>query len=269
MNKNHIFNIDIDDPNFSSELDPIKSHSNIADIYKYRPPYTNEFFTEIAKKLQLNSEMNILDICCGRGELASGLSKYVMHINAVDASAEMLKNAIQRDNITYHLSDINKNALPFATKIDHVLIGSAIHWIRSDTIQSIINNHLHEKSMILVSHTLFKFDDEQFTQSLNDLNSKYGKTNRSVDLWGRSKMNKCGYKEVDSLRLTRKVTFDINFLFMNQLSYAYHNFYENIVSNPTVYKQDFFETISPFAKNGHLSGQLINWGLLYCPSHTN
>ena len=143
MNKSH-FIIDIDSPDFPLKTDAIKMHSRIADVYKFRPPYKDIFFQQLADKLKLKSTSDILDLCCGRGELASGMINFARNIYGVDGSSEMLSNSIKKPNITYYQADINNNLLPFKDKFDYFTIGTAIHWIRSVALNSIIHNHLRK-----------------------------------------------------------------------------------------------------------------------------
>lgn len=68
--------VDVDNPRFKSSIDPISSHSRIANFYKFRPPYIEEFFVDASRKLELSKNSVILDLCCGRGELASRFAAF-------------------------------------------------------------------------------------------------------------------------------------------------------------------------------------------------
>ena len=263
-----IFAIDVDNPKFSPTLDPISSHSRIADFYKYRPPYIKDFFHEASIKLDLTKKDNLLDLCCGRGELSAGFSQYINNIQAVDGSNEMLKNAIDLDNVNYHLADVNLDQMLFIKDIDRVVIGSAIHWITGEKLLKIAKNNLDKHGKFFVSHTLFKFDDQPYFNGLITLNKKYGRSYGNVDLWGQDKFKTCGFIPVDKIRLARKVSFDIEFLYGNQLSYAYQDFYKNIFKNVAVYKNELINTVSPFSLNGRISATLVNWAVIYGPAIT-
>jgi len=256
--------IDIDNPEFPSAINPIESHSKIANFYKYRPPYTVDFFSQLSAKLRSGTDTNFLDLCCGRGELASGISSYANKIYAVDGSKEMLSNSIPKNNVTYSLADVNNDELIFTEQVDHFLIGSAIHWIKQEALKRIIDSYLKRNGTVVIAHPLFMFDMEEFNEPLARLNERFGKKRgNSVDLWGRDKLNKCEFKEINQVRILKNVEFGINFLFMNQLSYAYREFYEKVKSEPEAYKNEFMNTMTPFAKNGRLKAKLVNWAIVY------
>lgn len=255
--------VDMDNPEFRPTLDPVSSHSRIADFYKYRPPYLKDFFCEASAKLDLTKNDNMLDLCCGRGELSSGFSQYVNSIKAVDGSSEMLRNAIDLKNVNYHLADVNADEMPFIEDIDQVVIGSAIHWITRKKLSMIAKCNLKKNGNFFVSHTLFNFDDQPYFSDLVELNKKYGRSYGVVDLWGEEKFKSCGFKQVEKIRLVRKVSFDVDFLFRNQVSYAYGDFYENIFDNIDAYKSDLINEVSPFKLNGKISATLVNWAVIY------
>lgn len=258
------FLVDVDNDQFVPEIDPISSHSRIAGFYKFRPPYIKDFFLAASKKLNLGENTTLLDICCGRGELASQFCDFSKEVYAVDGSEEMLKNKINRDNVRYFQCDINRDELAIPDKVDHVVIGSAIHWVKQATLERIIANHLGELGKFLVAHTLFRLDDEDYFPPLQKLNEKFGKkSGNTVDLWGAKKMEACNYKQLDQLRLVRPVSFGIEYLFLNQMSYAYDEFFDKTTQNFDRYKQEFVEAISPFVINKNLSGNLVNWGVIY------
>jgi SAM-dependent methyltransferase len=256
--------------NFEKSLEDIiaiNHHSRLASVYKYRPPYTNEFFIEASKKLSLNKTMNLLDLCCGTGELSRGFQRYVSHIDAVDGSLNMLKNFTASDNVTCHLLNVNDGLLPFNKLIDHILVGSAIHWIQYQALKLIIEKNCKLNSLILLSHPSFIFEEE-IAAELNKINKKYGNDpdKLKVDFTGRTLMEKLKFNKVDKLKLSKDINLSVNFLFNNQLSYAYGNFYKNILTFPENYKKEFFEKILPFAKNGYLPAKLINSAVFYATS---
>lgn len=262
------YKIDVDNDQYKSSLGSITSHSRIAEFYKYRPPYMESFFQIAANKLNLSNDSVLLDLLCGRGELASRFSNFSNEIFAVDGSHEMMNHKIEKDNVTYFQRDVNQQALGLPQSVDHVLIGSAIHWIKQNALQKIINNSIKPNGRFLVSHTLFRSDEGDYGLSLKELNRKFGRSldqENGVDLWGKDKMYACGYQQVDNIRLVQTVTFQIDYLFYNQLSYAYGDFYDNVMSNINQYKKEFLSVVSPFIKNGKLSSKLVNWGVIYAP----
>lgn len=259
------FIVDVDNPAFKPEVHPITAHSRIAGVYKFRPPYLKDFFRQAANRLGLIKTDKLLDLCCGRGELSAGFSEYVNHINAVDGSCEMLQNSIPSNNVKYYLMDVNGEQLIFAEKADCLLVGSAVHWIKSKNLSELIISNLSLTGKVFISDTLFRFDGQPYAEVLRNLNMKYGRADGGIDLWGRDKLNACGFFQSDQIRMIANVKFDIDFLYKNQLSYAYKNFYKILSSEENKYKKEFYDVLLPFCSDGRLSATLVNWAVIYSP----
>lgn len=242
----------------------IYAHSILAKFYKFRPPYLDVFFNELSLKLGIKSEERILDLCCGKGELAKGFSKLAGEIYAVDGSPEMLSDSFKDEKIIYHLCNVNSGTLPFDEKFNYILIGTAIHWIRDYALTPIVNHNLLTNGRICIIHRSLDFDEQDFNESLRWLNSKYGKKiDYKPDFSGADKMKKCGLIEVDRLSIEKTVSFDLKYLYLNQLSLAYGTFQNNVIMKPDAYKNEFIETISPYVNDGRLSGRLTNNAIIY------
>lgn len=255
--------IDIDNPDYKPEVNPIISHSRLAKVYQFRPPYLDDFFKISSEKMCLNQESSLLDLCCGRGELASRFSPFVKSIVAIDGSEEMLNNRIQCENIKYIKRDINLNGISVNSQFNFVVIGSAIHLIKREHIRSLIENSIMEEGGILITHTLFKYDPS-YVERLHHVNSIFGRTlSNFVDLQGKNKMEDLGYELVDKIRIEKEVNFGIEYLINNQLSYAYHEFYNRLVKDIEEYKRSLKLALAPYSVKGKLSARLINWGLIY------
>lgn len=242
----------------------IYAHSSIAKYYKYRPPYLNEFFTHLASKLTIQQDDSVLDLCCGRGELANGVSKFAKNIYAVDGSPEMLAHSFKDEKIHYHLSNVNLGFLPFEDKFNHILIGTAIHWIRDDALTSIINNNLAPNGKICIIHRTLELVDQEVDHSLRMLNSKYGaRFDRKPDFFGADKLEKSGFHDAARFKLEKMVNFDLKYLYLNQVSRAYGVFQRNILSNSSNYKKDFIALISDHLNRSQFSAKVKNYAAIY------
>lgn len=242
----------------------ISVHDKIASFYHYRSPYLADFFLEISVRLKLGHYSKLLDLCCGRGELSEGLSKYVGTVSAVDGSKKMLSHSINKDNISYHLCDVNQCNLPFVDTFDCIAIGTAIHWVRDYALLQICNLHLNPGGYLLITHRGLDFSGEKYFETFESINQRFGKKRkRKLDLTGRSKLLSLGFDEVDSMRMTTPVSLDLNFLYMNQLSLAYGNFYKKTFHEPLGYKNALMESMRPFANEGGLHAKLFNFAVIY------
>ena len=222
------------------------------------------FFQQASNKLDLSKNGIMLDLCCGRGELASGFSGYVNKVIAIDGSTEMLDHSIHRDNVTYHCADVNNDEMLFFETVDSIVIGSAIHWITRKKIFDVISKNLSNKGKIFITHTLFNLNQQPYAAVLKELNRKYGREDGlTVDFSGKEKLNLSEFIQTESVRLIQHVSIDPSFLYHNQLSYAYKDFHQIIAEKKEEYKQEFFHLLSPFFSNGRIHATLVNWGLIY------
>src|SRR5947209_7119795 len=67
---------------------------SIVDAYQYRPPYPAELF-EILLSLISDEPRTVLDVGCGRGDVARQLVEHVQRVDAVDFSRSMLERGKQ------------------------------------------------------------------------------------------------------------------------------------------------------------------------------
>jgi SAM-dependent methyltransferase len=245
----------------------IEAHSQIADFYKWRPPYAPGFFATAAQKLGLTADSCLLDLCCGRGELASGLSRFCGGVYAVDGSQRMLDNSIAVPGITYLLHDVNNEDFSLAKPVDHIVIGSAIHWVDPQSLESLVKRNLKPQGKVLVTHTLMTIQNQPWYRALANLNAAYGKggVGRGFkELGGADCLAACGFSKVDDLRFSRQATFDVEYLYKSQLSYLYGGFYDQVSADFEAYRKRLADTVAAHLDaDGKLSGTLVNWGIVY------
>ncbi|ROZ79411.1 class I SAM-dependent methyltransferase [Ramlibacter sp. WS9] len=245
----------------------IEAHSQIADFYKWRPAYAPSFFATAAQKLGLTADSCLLDLCCGRGELASGFSRFCGGVYAVDGSQRMLDNSIAMPGITYLLHDVNNEDISLAKPVDHIVIGSAIHWVEPQSLERLVKRNLKPQGKVLVTHTLMTIQNQPWYRGLANLNATYGKVgaSRSVkELGGADRLAACGFSNVDGLRLGGPATFDVEYLYRSQLSYLYGGFYDRVSADLEGYRKRLADTVSAHCNaDGKLSGTLVNWGIVY------
>ena len=100
----------------------IRAHGPQAPFYKFRTPYLPDFFEELSRQLLLDKSTQLIDMCCGNGEISIGLINYVDRIFAVDGSQKMLSYAKKHPHIKYSQADINIDSFKSPDVVDHILI---------------------------------------------------------------------------------------------------------------------------------------------------
>jgi SAM-dependent methyltransferase len=241
------------------------SFNAVSENYRYRLPYHRKFFEELSKKLSLTSESKILDVCCGHGQLSVGLANKIKKAVAIDSSPGMLSHAIQHPSIIYINHDINSPPLSGSLmheRFDHFLIGRAIHWIRTVSLQDAIVRNLNAGGRIVVcgagwsSNTVWLEDFQSMRRSYGD--------GRKREFYGKSKLSRIGFEVIDTIDVRYQVNCDLNFLLSHAMSFT--SCQKRIEADLDNFKETLSDRMRPFLKNGILSGEASCWALIYGPT---
>ena len=241
----------------------ISAHDQLAAFYQYRPPYFPEFFEKLKSEINLRPDAAVLDLCCGRGEVAEKISGYVRKVCAVDGSSEMLARAILRDNIEYQQANVNLGSLPLAERFEYITIGTAVHWIRDYALMAIIESNLQTSGKVIILHRKLQPEGMELESALRSLNSAFGKGDSSPALSGKAKLEECGFRATRQIDFVKKIAFSLDYLYMHNLSSAYGGFYQRIIQEKNNYKEQLMNAARPFMRNDRLFGHLINWAIIY------
>jgi hypothetical protein len=95
----------------------------------FRPTYPRALFDFVAG---LADEKSLAwDCATGNGQAAALLAGYFKHVIASDISSEQLKNAQQKDNISYEVFPAEKPLIK-DNSVDLITVAQAIHWFDFD-----------------------------------------------------------------------------------------------------------------------------------------
>src|SRR5260370_41319221 len=70
---------------------------SVVEAYRHRPPYPAETF-DILTRLLSHEPTSVLDVGCGRGELARHLAERVEEVDPADVSRSMIEHGKQLPN---------------------------------------------------------------------------------------------------------------------------------------------------------------------------
>jgi ubiquinone/menaquinone biosynthesis C-methylase UbiE len=239
-----------------------KSFDAVAESYRYRLSYHRQFFAELSDKLTLTRESKILDICCGNGQLSVGLADKISKSVAIDNSSGMLSLAPQHPRIAYLNHDINSPAFPPSLtneQFDHFLIGRAIHFIRTDSLEDAVAKHLKAGGRIVVCGTEWSSNTSWFGEFDKVLTSYREGGER--DYFSESKLAQIGFSIIDRLDIRHKVDCDLNFLLNHAMSYSRRG--KKISTDFDNFKKQLADRMRPFLRDGVLSGEASSWALIY------
>lgn len=195
-----------------------------------KPIDSNQFdiiVKDIIKELQITTEDNIIDLCCGNGLLTKYIAKNAGFVFGIDFSAKMIKNANYYnagDNIEYLLHDVKKiNELINIIKskrINKVIFYDALAYFSlqefSDIIES-LNKSLVCNHSILIGNVLFqekkwKFYNT-FKRKLNySINYIIG-NNKGLGKWWQ-------YNELQSI--VNRFNYKLKIIYQNSKLYSAH-----------------------------------------------
>ncbi len=103
---------------------------SIVQAYRHREPYPEETFKILAEVARAKTP-RVADLGCGTGDLTLGLSRFAGHVDAVDFSPAMLKEARHRadeiENIEWIEAIVEAAAL--AGEYDLIVAGDSFHWL--------------------------------------------------------------------------------------------------------------------------------------------
>jgi len=109
---------------------------SVVDAYQHRPPYPDETFDILANLIH-STPRRVLDVGCGRGEIARPLAALVEQVDAVDASLAMIEQGKQQPNGNHpHLRWIHSKVEDAELEPPYALItaGASLHWFDWDIV---------------------------------------------------------------------------------------------------------------------------------------
>jgi SAM-dependent methyltransferase len=110
--------------------------ASVVAAYGYRPPVPDEVLTVLLGLVRENPA-HVLDIGCGRGELARPLATCVSRVDAVDWSSAMIAMGKQLpggDRTNLHWAAGKAEEAPLAPPYVLVTAGQSLHWMDWDVI---------------------------------------------------------------------------------------------------------------------------------------
>ncbi len=235
----------------------------VAELYRYREPYSPEFFATVAARLALTQQTRMLDVGCGPGNLVLGFAPFVGSCTAIDPEAEMLRvaraNAFAADlHIDFVESAIEGLKLAAAV-LDFVTIGRAIHWLPRPETLAVLEQSVAPAGYIAICGSMASDSplnawDEQFKNVRRAWASDPDESRYKVDLdhW----FSTSRFRKVDEIAVKLERCASMAELIGRALSFS--------VTSPAVLgeRRPQFEAavesaLSPFATAGAVPEELL------------
>lgn len=164
--------------------------SEKADLYAAaRPRYPEELYAYVAEIAPTRGRA--WDCATGNGQAAVGLAEYFDRVEATDASAAQIANALPCAKVQYSVQPAERTN--FAdTSFDAVCVAQALHWFKLDEFYAEVRRVLKPGGVCVVwGYDWFAVDpafDEQFKYSMRDVLAPYWAPQNAL-LWN-------GYRDV-------------------------------------------------------------------------
>jgi SAM-dependent methyltransferase len=141
--------------------------ADVAAAYAQRVPYPDEVFSTLAGLLDTESNA-LLDIGCGRGELARPMLAFAGRVDAVDASAEMIaegRRLPDGDSPRLRWLRARIEDAPLEPPYGLVTAGASLHWMEWEVVLPRLHDALTQEGALAIvdCHALPEpWDDEIF-----------------------------------------------------------------------------------------------------------
>ena len=123
----------------------IDHFSENADLYaRARPTYPDALFAFIAA--QSPAKERAWDCATGNGQAALGLARHFASVEATDASAEQVGNAIAAPRVRYSVLAAERTDFP-AASFDAVCVAQALHWLDLDSFYAEVKRVLKPRGV--------------------------------------------------------------------------------------------------------------------------
>ncbi len=123
-----------------SNLSPATAFAGTATYYvRYRPPYPDEFLSDLRSHARTTGRGSLLDLACGPGRVAIPMAPHFNSVLAVDVEAEMIaggkREASRRGvtNIAWRVGRAEDLQLP-SNSVELITIGEAFHRLDQERI---------------------------------------------------------------------------------------------------------------------------------------
>lgn len=130
--------------------------TSVVQAYQYRAPFPPEVFTKLLELVDRPSSQAVLDIGCGRGEIARQLVDKVGRVDAVDISPTMIEVGKRLQNGDHpNLRWICAKAEEASLKPPYALItaGNSLHWMDWDKLMPVMASALTPKGTFAIVYT--------------------------------------------------------------------------------------------------------------------
>ncbi len=236
---------------------------NIANSYGGRTPYLPKFFGVLARELNFGPQTHVLDIACGRGELAVGISPYVGRVFAIDESRAMIEEVKSQPtkNIEYLNARIEDLTGARYKNAGAILVGRALRYLPRDKALNFFENVLPVGAAIVACTSAIP-NAVPWRGTFDEVRVKYGyrkgtQNFRESDYFSNTRFV---FSNTPIVRAEASFTFDS--LLKNALSFR--SISELPADRLSDFKKDLADALQPYLnENDEFSGFIQTAGAIF------
>lgn len=250
----------------------IKVHSDQADYYDFRTPYIPKVFEVVCEELGITKESTVMDMGCGRGEVANILSRHAQHVYAIDGSKEMIDLATKRDGIEYQVVDLNTGNPSIKGKVDHIFFGRSIHWFPAETLDRFSSDLLADEGRVVVCSTQWTPVGD-WGKVYFDTRQKFAspfQTKISMpDFTGRSNLNDAGFVQIKKITFSTLLKASVGFMIGHTFATAYLENLEKLKNLSVQFEAEMKRTLKTYEERREITMKVTTWAIIYGRSSLN
>ncbi len=236
--------------------------SEAAPAYTWRIPYFPKFFEQVAIAAELNDKSFVLDLACGTGELAVGMSRYCGEVLGIDKSQEML--SLRRElpaNVRLLQADLKSESITIPRPASLVTIGRAIPYLDRSVVTPFLESVVGEQGRVLVCAAGMANEvpwRPHYSEPMRPLPE--ARVARGFD--GRAFFANSRWKETRIIEIDGVFRCRPEGIFRNALSHA--NLVEGILADKERFVLELRQILAPYQDAaGLITFQAISWAVEY------
>lgn len=129
---------------------------SVVQAYQYRASFPSEVFTKLLELMDQSPAQAVLDIGCGRGEIARELVDKVDRVDAVDFSPTMIelgKSLHNGDHPNLQWICAKAEEAPLNPPYALITAGNSLHWMDWDKLMPLMASALAPKGTFVIVYT--------------------------------------------------------------------------------------------------------------------
>ncbi len=244
----------------------IEIHNEQADHYSYRTPYISKVFEAVCKELGVTRNSLLMDVGCGRGEVAEVLSAYSRKVYAIDGSRSMVDLAVKRERIEYQVADLNFENPVIDEKVHHMFFGRSIHWFSSESLIRLASSSLVDNGNIVVCSTQWT-PVGAWGQCYFRVKRKYLPADRPksdiYDFTGNARLAGAGFSPLKVLDSDATIKVSVDFMIGHTFATTYGDNLRKLKSVSTQFAREMRECLKVFEDKQEIVMKVVTWAIIY------